>query len=711
MALGTAALGGAVGLAPPTRALRRSALLTSTRQSSRGRRPHRLAVSSFLALAPAPLPTGATCKAEQHQQQQQNNLLPFPHGMRNSSRAAVGSWLEQRRVPVAAAAAAPPAAVAAAGALQRQQSEAAGQPAVAASVGPTSGAAVRARRRSRLLVRAAPGAAGSAAGSGQEEGEVAQQRATGAAWPKRRRQRTTQRLNAVQEQELAAAVAAGGPEGAAAVVALVDANRPLVPHLARRFLGRGVGREDLVGEGLAALERMAAAFRPGGEARFATYAASGVWRAMQRAVHNHSRVVRLPAHQYHDMGHVKRATEELLQELGGRQPSCQAIADYCGFTLRYTAHLIRAMQGQRPATTPMAAQHGAASGTASAADLDVACEDADQEQQDQFEALRAELHSCMHALTPKQQQVVSLRWGLLDGRPRTLKEVGEQLGFTASWASVQYKAAERKLRAVMAGEAQQEPGVSSDRLASGAGAAVAAEHTRWAQAACSAVAAALPSLSTDAQLVLALRHGWMDGRKVMPSCESIAAKLHRSKSWVTAKVRDAEQQLLEQLLRLQQQGCVPQLSPPLDARRFGQLAPFSLHQRRVWQQALERVAVANAADGRWRGGSAGSGAAAAGSKAAGSQPAGGTAVPAADGSSRAAGSTPASLACSKGTGRLAGPHTPGSAARTARIAPAASAAAKGPRAQTAQTDSSHFEELDSIAAGGSATRRRVSALA
>ncbi|KAL4422250.1 hypothetical protein ABPG77_009725 [Micractinium sp. CCAP 211/92] len=723
MALETVALAGA-GPALPTRALGRSRPIAATqagRQSGQECRPLRQAANSRLGLAPAPPPPPPPClsEAEHGMQRRLNNLVPFHHAKKNSGRSSDGDRMEQQQASVASPSLAAEAA---------QQQPSAAQPSAAASHASNHGAMVRARRRSRLLARAVPGGA-TQAGPVATAGEQAPTASSAAAAdpPVRRQQRASPRLNAAQEQELATTVAAGGPEAAAAVVTLVDANRLLVQHLARRFLGRGVDRQDLVGEGLAALERAAKLFRPHGEARFSTYAAAVVWRAMQRAVHNHSRVVRLPSHQYFDMRRVRRATEELQQELGGRQPSTASIAERCGFTPRYTVHLIRAMQ--RSAANPAAVQQGAALGGAASSDLDLACEDADQERQEQFEALRAEVHSCMHALTPKQQQVVTLRWGLLDGQPRTLKEVGDALGFTGSWASAQYKAAERKLRAIMAGDQpEQEHSVAGDRLTSGAGAAVVAVHEQWAEAARDAVYAALPSLSPEAQLVLALRHGWLDGRKVMPSCETIASQLNRSKSWVVAKVRHAEQQLLRELHHLQQQGTTPQLSPPPDPRHFARLAPFSRRQVRQWQQLLERVAAANAAEARRRaggtGGSSSSVDAAADSKAAGSEAECAEDASRACASARRANGTAAAPSRSADSGKLAALQTGApdagmrptcrnstAADRASSSAAARSTAGKAPKPVKAQGDASHFEELADIAATDRTSRKPASVFA
>lgn len=199
-----------------------------------------------------------------------------------------------------------------------------------------------------------------------------------------------------------------------------------------------------------------------------------------------------------------------------------------------------------------------------------------------------------------------------------------------------------------------------------------------------------------------------------------------AESFAVAKVRHAEQQLLREVARLQQRGAAPQLSPPLDPRCLGRLAPFSPQQVRQWRQMLERVAAANAADPRSRGAGSGrvsgrSGAAAADSRAAGGQAAGGKAaraeaMPAASAGGKHASGTAVAQALSKGgNGTSADQGCAVDAGRPARrgassagqarsAAPIGSTAGKALRAAKAQADSSHFQELVGIAAAGSAAR-------
>lgn len=213
--------------------------------------------------------------------------------------------------------------------------------------------------------------------------------------------------------------------------------------------------QDLVAEGLEALERAAAAYRPGGNARFATFAALSVWRSMQRGVHQYSRNVRLPASLYADLRCLNRARDELRDQLQGQEPGIEAVAARCGFTVGHAARILRTTRGERSADGKPAVEgraQAAESAIADALALDSACDEDSQEgeRQEQFEALQTQLHSFLQGLPVKQQQAVSLRWGLLDGRKRTFKEVGEAIGVSGARASQLYTAAEQRLRAEMA---------------------------------------------------------------------------------------------------------------------------------------------------------------------------------------------------------------------------------------------------------------------
>lgn len=198
--------------------------------------------------------------------------------------------------------------------------------------------------------------------------------------------------------------------------------------------------QDLASEGLIALERAARGYRPGGDARFGTYAASTVWKAMQRAVHTQSRVVRLPSHHYLDMRRVRKATDALAAaSSAASRPSVEELATACGFTVPYTAHLLRQMlrgEGGGRSLPPLRSpKDGAAGDASSPLDVEgVECGEAEEwERQQQEAAVAAELEMFLEQLSPKHAMAIRLRHGLFegfDGRQLSFGQIGERMGFT-----------------------------------------------------------------------------------------------------------------------------------------------------------------------------------------------------------------------------------------------------------------------------------------
>lgn len=181
-------------------------------------------------------------------------------------------------------------------------------------------------------------------------------------------------------------------------------------------------------------------------------------------------------------------------------------------------------------------------------------------------------------------------------------------------------------------------------------------------------------------------------------------------------MRQAEQQLLGELARLQQRGAAPQLSPALDSSLLARVAPLSPQQAQHWEQVLGRIAAVNAADARWRGGSGGSrsSAAAGGKRVAGKEVAAKPAAIARD--EHASGTVPAQAP--NGSKAQGGPHirdagrAPAGEARASTGGLAGTVPRRTARALKTRRDCLHFDELEGIAAaGGTPPSRRASALA
>lgn len=225
----------------------------------------------------------------------------------------------------------------------------------------------------------------------------------------------TSLLTAEQEVTLGERVQSGDM---AARDRMIEANLRFVVMLARRYKGRGLPFDDLVEEGNLGLIRAVEKFDPAHGCRFSTYAAWWIRQAIERALANQARLVRLPVHVDKGVAQVRRASRRLAQQLG-REPSAAEIAE----TLERDETEVRdlLMVAARADAADRAADRGEGMMDESVA-AQAAAEPlravAGQE-------LRACLEASLEALNPRQREIICRRFGLRGHEPQTLEEVGD----------------------------------------------------------------------------------------------------------------------------------------------------------------------------------------------------------------------------------------------------------------------------------------------